>query len=122
MASKPYNSSPFNKLKFFLGSFLLLINVASAQLSSNFYGTTCPNALATIKSAVNSAVSNEARMGASLLRLHFHDCFVNASPPFFLLLISTYLISTNYVYNLHILIICFESSLRFSFYTNKVKN
>ena len=26
-----------------------------------------------------SAVSNEPRMGASLLRLHFHDCFVNAS-------------------------------------------
>ncbi|XVF65913.1 hypothetical protein PTKIN_Ptkin09bG0289000 [Pterospermum kingtungense] len=76
MASKPY-SSPFNKLKFLLGLFLLLISVASAQLSSNFYGTTCPRALATIKSAVNSAVSNEARMGASLLRLHFHDCFVN---------------------------------------------
>ncbi|XVE80782.1 hypothetical protein DITRI_Ditri15bG0008000 [Diplodiscus trichospermus] len=74
MASK-YYSSPFNKLKFFLSLFLLLINVASAQLSSNFYATTCPRALATIKSAVNSAVSNEARMGASLLRLHFHDCF-----------------------------------------------
>ncbi|KAK8556501.1 hypothetical protein V6N12_002900 [Hibiscus sabdariffa] len=29
------------------------------------------------KTAVNTAVSNEARMGASLLRLHFHDCFVN---------------------------------------------
>ncbi|XWS63703.1 hypothetical protein CRYUN_Cryun06bG0124400 [Craigia yunnanensis] len=78
MASK-YYSSPFNKLKFLLGLFLLLINVASAQLSSNFYATTCPRALATIKSAVNSAVSNEARMGASLLRLHFHDCFVNAT-------------------------------------------
>ncbi|XVE80783.1 hypothetical protein DITRI_Ditri15bG0008100 [Diplodiscus trichospermus] len=70
-------ASPFYKLKFFLGLFLLLINVASAQLSSNFYATTCPRALTTIKSAVNSAVSKEARMGASLLRLHFHDCFVN---------------------------------------------
>lgn len=76
MASK-YYSPPFNKLKFFLGLFLLLINVSSAQLSSGFYTTTCPNALSTIKSAVNSAVSKEARMGASLLRLHFHDCFVN---------------------------------------------
>ncbi|XWS22109.1 hypothetical protein CRYUN_Cryun29cG0006400 [Craigia yunnanensis] len=77
MASK--YSSPFNKLKFFSGLFFLLINVASAHLSSNFYAKTCPKALATIKSAVNSAVSNEARMGTSLLRLHFHDCFVNAS-------------------------------------------
>ncbi|MBA0840852.1 hypothetical protein Goarm_003395 [Gossypium armourianum] len=57
--------------------------MTTAQLSSTFYSTTCPKALATIKSAVNSAVSNEARMGASLLRLHFHDCFVNASRLFF---------------------------------------
>ncbi|KAL6987943.1 NAD(+) salvage pathway protein [Sarracenia purpurea var. burkii] len=49
--------------------------MASAQLSSNFYSSSCPNLLSTIKSAVDSAVSKEARMGASLLRLHFHDCF-----------------------------------------------
>ncbi|KAB2008871.1 hypothetical protein ES319_D10G129000v1 [Gossypium barbadense] len=70
--------SPSNKLRFLLGMVLfLLMNMTTAQLSSTFYSTTCPKALATIKSAVNSAVSNEARMGASLLRLHFHDCFVN---------------------------------------------
>uniref|UniRef100_A0A5B7BDA4 Peroxidase n=1 Tax=Davidia involucrata TaxID=16924 RepID=A0A5B7BDA4_DAVIN len=57
--------------------FLLLAGMSSAQLSSNFYSTSCPKALSTIKSAVTSAVSSEARMGASLLRLHFHDCFVN---------------------------------------------
>ncbi|MBA0749291.1 hypothetical protein Gogos_003238 [Gossypium gossypioides] len=82
MASK--TCSPSNKLRFLLGMVLfLLMNMATAQLSSTFYSTTCPKALATIKSAVNSAVSNEARMGASLLRLHFHDCFVNASRLFF---------------------------------------
>ncbi|KAL6142364.1 hypothetical protein ACLB2K_060646 [Fragaria x ananassa] len=63
--------------KAFFSFFLLLVGLASAQLSSTFYSTSCPKALATIKSAVNSAVSSEARMGASLLRLHFHDCFVN---------------------------------------------
>jgi peroxidase len=56
-----------------------LASAASAQLSSTFYDTSCPNALSTIKSAVTAAVNNEARMGASLLRLHFHDCFVDAS-------------------------------------------
>ncbi|GLT74281.1 hypothetical protein SLA2020_460870 [Shorea laevis] len=66
-----------NKFKFLFGLVLLLIATASAQLSSNFYATTCPNALSIINKAVVSAVSNEARMGASLLRLHFHDCFVN---------------------------------------------
>ncbi|XP_061368518.1 cationic peroxidase 1-like isoform X2 [Gastrolobium bilobum] len=52
------------------------MGTTSAQLSSNFYARTCPNVLSTIRMAVNSAVDNEARMGASLLRLHFHDCFV----------------------------------------------
>nr|POF26732.1 cationic peroxidase 1 [Quercus suber] len=51
--------------------------MVSAQLSSTFYAKSCPNALSTIKSAIDSAISSEARMGASLIRLHFHDCFVN---------------------------------------------
>uniref|UniRef100_A0ACD5YYR7 Uncharacterized protein n=1 Tax=Avena sativa TaxID=4498 RepID=A0ACD5YYR7_AVESA len=61
-------------------SLLVLVAMASAvsaQLSSTFYDTSCPNALSTIKSAVTAAVSSEARMGASLVRLHFHDCFVD---------------------------------------------
>nr|GEY86348.1 heme peroxidase [Tanacetum cinerariifolium] len=37
----------------------------------------CPQALPTIKRVVEDAVAQERRMGASLLRLHFHDCFVN---------------------------------------------
>ncbi|CAN6212709.1 unnamed protein product [Urochloa humidicola] len=55
---------------------LCMAAVASAQLSPTFYDTSCPNALSTIKSAVTAAVNKENRMGASLLRLHFHDCFV----------------------------------------------
>ncbi|CAN6200272.1 unnamed protein product [Urochloa humidicola] len=51
-------------------------SAVAAQLSSTFYDTSCPRALSTIKSAVDAAVAQEARMGASLLRLHFHDCFV----------------------------------------------
>ncbi|KAK4731282.1 hypothetical protein R3W88_024270 [Solanum pinnatisectum] len=58
--------------------FPFLLKLSSAQsLSANFYSSSCPNVLSIIKTAVNSAVSSEARMGASLLRLHFHDCFVN---------------------------------------------
>lgn len=67
----------------FMASFSLIFlcfnGIVSAQLSSTFYSTSCPNALSTIKTAVVSAVNTEARMGASLLRLHFHDCFVQAS-------------------------------------------
>ncbi|KQK14659.2 hypothetical protein BRADI_1g17870v3 [Brachypodium distachyon] len=55
---------------------LCLAASASAQLSPTFYATSCPKALDTIKAAVTAAVKKENRMGASLLRLHFHDCFV----------------------------------------------
>ncbi|XP_038902641.1 peroxidase P7-like [Benincasa hispida] len=48
-----------------------------AQLTPNFYNKVCPKALSTIKSVVINAIRRERRMGASLLRLHFHDCFVN---------------------------------------------
>ncbi|CAH9134685.1 unnamed protein product [Cuscuta epithymum] len=65
-----------NSVAFLLFSSLLFV-MTSAQLSANFYSKSCPNALSKIKEIVNSAVQNETRMGASLLRLHFHDCFVN---------------------------------------------
>ncbi|KAG8099110.1 hypothetical protein GUJ93_ZPchr0013g37780 [Zizania palustris] len=55
----------------------MMASAATAQLSATFYDTSCPNALSTIRSAVTAAVNNESRMGASLLRLHFHDCFVD---------------------------------------------
>ncbi|KAF8728614.1 hypothetical protein HU200_017879 [Digitaria exilis] len=47
------------------------------QLDPHFYDEACPAALPTIKRLVEEAVAAEPRMGASLLRLHFHDCFVN---------------------------------------------
>ncbi|KAG0551209.1 hypothetical protein BDA96_01G403700 [Sorghum bicolor] len=55
---------------------LAVAAVASAQLSATFYDSSCPRALGTIRSAVTAAVNRDPRMGASLLRLHFHDCFV----------------------------------------------
>ncbi|URE42367.1 Peroxidase [Musa troglodytarum] len=58
-------------------AFFFFAAIASAQLSSTFYSTSCPLAIQTIRQAVRAAVAKEARMGASLLRLHFHDCFVN---------------------------------------------
>ncbi|SPT20448.1 unnamed protein product [Triticum aestivum] len=51
--------------------------LVSADLSAEFYDESCPDALDIIEDAVRAAVSKESRMGASLLRLHFHDCFVN---------------------------------------------
>ncbi|KAL7229261.1 hypothetical protein ACSBR2_007879 [Camellia fascicularis] len=60
-----------------LAFLMLFIGSSAAQLSPTFYSKSCPNLFTTVKSAVQSAISKEARMGASLLRLFFHDCFVN---------------------------------------------
>ncbi|KAL6500482.1 hypothetical protein OROHE_025848 [Orobanche hederae] len=70
-------SSYTNYYSFAAIVFLIIFNVpCDAQLSPTFYDRTCPNALGTIRTSVRRAVSSERRMAASLIRLHFHDCFV----------------------------------------------
>ncbi|XP_028797120.1 peroxidase P7 [Neltuma alba] len=56
---------------------LLLGSTVNAQLSADFYARSCPQLPYIVNRAVHSAIAKEARMGASLLRLFFHDCFVN---------------------------------------------
>ncbi|XP_038987667.1 peroxidase 72-like [Phoenix dactylifera] len=46
------------------------------HLYPQFYDHSCPKAQEIVGSVVAEAVAKEARMAASLLRLHFHDCFV----------------------------------------------
>lgn len=50
--------------------------MAASVLYPQFYDFSCPQASDIIKSVVSKAVVKDARMAASLLRLHFHDCFV----------------------------------------------
>ncbi|KAK9683651.1 hypothetical protein RND81_10G156300 [Saponaria officinalis] len=57
--------------------FLLLTLSLQAQLSPDHYYYSCPKALEIVQNVVVKAINNETRNGASLLRLHFHDCFVN---------------------------------------------
>ncbi|OAY60802.1 peroxidase 72 [Manihot esculenta] len=65
-------------------SFLLVLTTLLAfapftfggHLYPQFYDHSCPKAQQIVKSIVAKAVAKEARMAASLLRLHFHDCFV----------------------------------------------
>ncbi|KAI5066655.1 hypothetical protein GOP47_0019279 [Adiantum capillus-veneris] len=49
---------------------------SSGPLQYNFYKSSCPSAESIVRQVVGNAVANEARMAGSLLRLHFHDCFV----------------------------------------------
>ncbi|TVU01297.1 hypothetical protein EJB05_53260, partial [Eragrostis curvula] len=55
-----------------------VLSCASAQqLSPNFYSKSCPRLASIVRSGMAVAVRREKRMGASILRMFFHDCFVN---------------------------------------------
>jgi peroxidase len=60
---------------------LLLVLLAgtgtsSAQLCTSFYSHSCPGVYDAVRSVLQAAIAREQRMGASILRLFFHDCFV----------------------------------------------
>lgn len=62
----------------FLSSLLLLLLLSSsvAELSFNFYAGSCPGAELIVRNTVRSASSSDPSVLGKLLRLIFHDCFV----------------------------------------------
>nr|AKN08989.1 peroxidase [Luffa aegyptiaca] len=58
---------------FFLG---LLFGASFAQLTEDFYDQTCPRLPNIVRREVKRAIESDIRAGAKLIRLHFHDCFV----------------------------------------------
>ncbi|KAJ8458707.1 hypothetical protein OPV22_031633 [Ensete ventricosum] len=61
----------------FFTIFFVVMLQAQGQLTPDFYDAVCPQALPTIRTVVEAAVALQPRLGASLVRMHFHDCFVN---------------------------------------------
>ncbi|WCJ20011.1 Peroxidase [Euphorbia peplus] len=49
---------------------------AMGQLSLDYYSSSCPKAESIVRAGVAEEMKKGTRTGASLLRLHFHDCFV----------------------------------------------
>ncbi|XXG47875.1 hypothetical protein AAC387_Pa02g2444 [Persea americana] len=66
-------------LKLSLGiwtSLLGLLVHGQGGLKTSFYSSTCPNAEATVRSTVEAQLKRDPTIAPGLLRLHFHDCFV----------------------------------------------
>eukprot|EP00258_Populus_trichocarpa_P013557 XP_002324654.3 peroxidase 25 [Populus trichocarpa] len=55
--------------------FVMALSVES-QLNTGFYSSSCPKAEAIVRSTVESYFKKDPTIAAGLLRLHFHDCFV----------------------------------------------
>ena len=54
----------------------LFIGTSKGQLGIGFYSETCPNVESIVRSVVQNAIVSNTNLAAVLLRLHFHDCFV----------------------------------------------
>lgn len=54
----------------------MTIFAVQGQLNRRFYSSSCPNAEATVRSTVESYFNKDPTIAPGLLRLHFHDCFV----------------------------------------------
>ena len=52
------------------------IGSVQATLTADFYAKSCPSLTRIVKEEIHKAVMTERGMAASLVRLHFHDCFV----------------------------------------------
>ncbi|KAJ9167628.1 hypothetical protein P3X46_019245 [Hevea brasiliensis] len=77
METKPILFSPLPLFCYFLILALFsLAAAASASLSFNFYAASCPFVELMVANTVRSASSSDPTIPGKLLRLVFHDCFV----------------------------------------------
>ncbi|XP_024968586.1 peroxidase 43-like [Cynara cardunculus var. scolymus] len=53
-----------------------MIGFSKAQLRVGFYNNVCPNAESIVGGFVRDAAKSDSHIPAIMLRLHFHDCFV----------------------------------------------
>ncbi|KAJ6377845.1 hypothetical protein OIU78_028133 [Salix suchowensis] len=62
-------------------AFLLVELTNAGGLQLGFYQRTCPDAELIVHQALYRYISRDRTLAASLLRMHFHDCFIRVGGP-----------------------------------------
>jgi len=57
----------------------LVVAQDPSKLSLEYYSKTCPDVEHVVRTEMECAVRADTRNAALMLRLHFHDCFVQVS-------------------------------------------
>ncbi|KAL3509673.1 hypothetical protein ACH5RR_029074 [Cinchona calisaya] len=68
--------STFGYFWFVMLAILGVISYSAADLQFNFYAKTCPKAEKIVQDYVHEHIPNAPSLAATLIRMHFHDCFV----------------------------------------------
>lgn len=55
---------------------IFMPNLVTAQLNTNYYAQTCPNVESIVRNVVNQKLQQTFVTIPAVLRLFFHDCFV----------------------------------------------
>ncbi|KAA3470959.1 peroxidase A2-like [Gossypium australe] len=80
MLNNRYSMGVWSKMSFsrhiVAALFCTSVCVAQDRLTPTYYDQTCPYVTHIIRKILLKAFLNDTRITASLLRLHFHDCFV----------------------------------------------
>ncbi|KAM0898456.1 hypothetical protein ACQ4PT_021930 [Festuca glaucescens] len=76
------SSRAFSWVALALLLFVAVVPTANGDdLSPRYYDKTCPNVQRVVRSLMAHKVAGEPRMAPAVLRLFFHDCFVNVRTP-----------------------------------------
>lgn len=104
-------------LKALIICLIAVIGSTEAQLQLGFYAKSCPNAEKIILKYVAEHIRNVPSLAAALIRLHFHDCFVNVWTCLCFIFWLAWNFEVEGVFNKHVLSVNFRVVMDQCFWT-----